>query len=103
MQTKNQEPKNQTQEQNQSVARMIENIHKLAKTPKKCSIDEVAHAYFQSLRVNSWEEIGKDFGGYKIGALYAFVLELVEKHIADSLDAREIAKEMLFRKFEGEK
>lgn len=74
---------------------ILERIHELAKQPAKVGIDEVAHAYISSLRVEGWETLCEEFGGHKIGAIYLFVLDLIQKHISDSLDAREMAKKAL--------
>lgn len=89
----NEKTKYMTNETNNSIAK----IHELAKRPAKCSLDEVAHAFFAALRVENWEELSNEFGGYKVGAIYAFILGLIEQHIADTLDAREMAKEALFQ------
>ena len=78
----------------------IDKIHELAKQPAKVSIDEAAHAFLASARVEGWETLCEEFGGYKIGAIYAFVLGLIEQHISDSTSAREMAKEALFQQYE---
>lgn len=80
----------------------LDKIHELAKQPAKCSIDEVAHAFLSAERVGNWENLTMEFGGYKLGAIYLFVLKLIERHIADSLDAREMAKEALFQNYTKE-
>ena len=79
---------------------ILERIHELAKQPAKVGINEVAHAYISSLRVEGWETLCEEFGGYKIGAIYAFVLGLIEQHISNSTSAREMAKEALFQQYE---
>lgn len=53
--------------------------------PKVVQIDEVAHAFFNSSRVESWEVLGEEYAGHKIGAIYSFVLGLIEKHIGESM------------------
>lgn len=49
--------------------------------PAPLQIDEVAHAYFNTYRVENWDILGEEFGGHKIGAIYSFALKLIEKHI----------------------
>lgn len=80
----------------------LDKIHELAKKPARCSIDEVAHAFVSAKRVENWENLTTEFGGYKVGAILLFILKLIEKHIADSLDAREMMKEALFRNYAKE-
>lgn len=57
----------------------------IAASPRPLQIDEVAHAFFNSSRVESWEVLGEEYAGHKIGAIYSFVLGLVEKHIGESM------------------
>lgn len=73
--------------ENASIEERLKKIHKLANQPMKCSIDEVAAAYFQSLRVENYEILGEEFGGYKVGRIYLFVLDLLSKHIDDTMNA----------------
>lgn len=54
--------------------------------PKPLQIDEVAYAYFNQVRVNSWNILSNDYAGHKVGALYAFVLKLIEEHITESVN-----------------
>jgi len=60
-------------------------IHEMAKESKPISIDEVSHAFFNSQRVENWENLNKTYAGHKVGAIYSFVLDLVEKHIGESV------------------
>ena len=63
---------------------------------QRLPLDEVAAAYFAAARVENASELELEFGGYKIGAIYAFVLGLLNQHINASLDARAMIYNALF-------
>lgn len=94
------EKEKQAAEKQKGIDALNENlkkIHELANQPMKCSIDEVAAAYFQSLRVENYEVLGEEFGGYKLGRIYLFVLDLLSKHIDDTMNARQISRDYMTR------
>lgn len=64
----------------------FQNLLEKNSEPKPLQIDEVAYAYFNQVRVNSWNILSNDYAGHKVGALYAFVLNLIEEHITESVN-----------------
>lgn len=80
-----------------SLEERLKRINELANQPFKCSIDEVASAYFASLRVENYEVLGETFGGYKIGRLYLHILDLLSKEIYNSIHLREISRNFMTR------
>ena len=49
--------------------------------PQKCPLDEVAAAYIATLRVENYADLGYEFGGYKIGAIYSYILRVLNDSI----------------------
>lgn len=49
--------------------------------PQKCPLDEVAAAYIATLRVENYADLGYEFGGYKIGAIYSYILQVLNDSI----------------------
>lgn len=64
----------------------LQDLFEKNNSPKPLQIDEVAYAYFNQVRVNSWNILSNDYAGHKVGALYAFVLKLIEEHITESVN-----------------
>ena len=44
-------------------------------------IDEVATAFFAYRRIKEGSSLEQKFGGYTIGEIYLFVIDLINKHI----------------------
>lgn len=82
--SKEQTIENQKNQAEREQAERIEKIHKLAEQPRPLLMDEVAAAYIASMRVEDWEHLGEEFGGRKIGSIYAYILELLNDRIEDN-------------------
>lgn len=76
---------NSTQEQQEKLnaaAAIYEKAMAESKNePKKCPLDEVAAAYIATLRVENYADLGYEFGGYKIGAIYSYILRVLNDSI----------------------
>lgn len=70
--------------ENQNQETILDKIHKLAETPRPLLMDEVASAFIASLRVEDWENLGNEFGGRKIGAIYNYILDVLNEKIEES-------------------
>ena len=73
-------------ESTQDYKSRLQDLFEKNSEPKPLQIDEVAYAYFNQVRVNSWNILSNDYAGHKVGALYAFVLKLIEEHITESVN-----------------
>lgn len=73
-------------ESTQNYKNRLQDLFEKNSEPKPLQIDEVAYAYFNQVRVNSWNILSNDYAGHKVGALYAFVLKLIEEHITESVN-----------------
>lgn len=73
-------------ESTQNYKSRLQDLFEKNSEPKPLQIDEVAYAYFNQVRVNSWNILSNDYAGHKVGALYAFVLKLIEEHITESVN-----------------
>ena len=73
-------------ESTQDYKSRLQDLFEKNNSPKPLQIDEVAYAYFNQVRVNSWNILSNDYAGHKVGALYAFVLKLIEEHITESVN-----------------
>lgn len=62
-------------------------LHAEAKVPHPLMLDEVSASFISWLRVSSWEDLGKEFGGYKIGRILAYILDILNQQIEDSTAA----------------
>lgn len=62
-------------------------LHAEAEVPHPLMLDEVSASFISWLRVSSWEDLGKEFGGYKIGRILAYILDLICAEIEDSTAA----------------
>lgn len=62
-------------------------LHAEAEVPHPLMLDEVSASFISWLRVSSWEDLGKEFGGYKIGRILAYILDLICTEIEDSTAA----------------
>lgn len=62
-------------------------LHAEAEIPRPLMLDEVSASFISWLRVNSWENLGDEFGGYKIGRILAYILDLICTEIEDSTAA----------------
>ena len=58
-----------------------------SKTPRPLGIDEVAASFISMSRVLSWENLGDDFGGYKVGRIFAYILDVLNEKIEESTAA----------------
>lgn len=65
----------------------IKKLHAEAKIPRPLMIDEVAFAFVAGVRVNCWDVLGEEFGGYKQGRLWAYILSILNERIEDSTAA----------------
>lgn len=65
----------------------LKQIHDEAKIPRPLMIDEVALAFISSLRVAAWQNLGDDFGGYKHGRLFAYIMSVLNEKIEESTAA----------------
>ena len=79
MSEKTMEKQNETQ--NETI---LEKIHKIAEQPRPLLMDEVAAAFIASMRVEDWENLGNEFGGRKIGAIYNYILDMLNDRITDN-------------------
>lgn len=61
---------------------------------KPYRIDEVAFAYFNDRRVTLYQLMDCTYAGYKIGAIYSFILGLIENYIGSSMNYPQIDKEL---------
>lgn len=61
---------------------------------KPYRIDEVAFAYFNDKRVSFYKIMDCTYAGYKIGAIYSFILGLIEKYIGSSMNFPQIDEEL---------
>lgn len=73
-------------ESTQDYKSRLQDLFEKNSEPKPLQIDEVAYAYFNQVRVNSWNILSNDYAGHKVGALYTFVLKLIEEHITESVN-----------------
>ena len=73
-------------ESTQNYKNRLQDLFEKNSESKPLQIDEVAYAYFNQVRVNSWNILSNDYAGHKVGALYAFVLNLIEEHITESVN-----------------
>ena len=71
----------QTEKEEISIKERLKRIHKLAAQPMPLSIDEVALAFIACGRVENWDCLGEKFGGHKIGAIYAYIMDLISNNI----------------------
>lgn len=62
-------------------------LHAEAEVPHPLMLDEVSASFISWLRVQSWEDLGTDFGGYKIGRILAYILDVLNEKIEDSTAA----------------
>lgn len=58
-----------------------------SKTPRPLGIDEVAASFISMYRVSSWENLGDNFGGYKVGRILAYILGVLNEKIEESTAA----------------
>lgn len=65
----------------------IKKLHTEAEISRPLGIDEVAFAFIAALRVSSWENLGEEFGGYKNGRLWAYILSVLNEKIEESTAA----------------
>ena len=73
--------------QQENIERDLGKLHAEAEVPRPLMIDEVSASFISWLRVQSWEDLGNDFGGYKIGRILAYILDLICTEIEDSTAA----------------
>ena len=62
-------------------------LHAEAEVPHPLMLDEVSASFISWLRVQSWEDLGTDFGGYRIGRILAYILDVLNEKIEDSTAA----------------
>lgn len=65
----------------------IKKLHAEAEISRPLGIDEVAFAFIAALRVSSWESLGEEFGGYKNGRLWAYILSVLNEKNEESTAA----------------
>ena len=64
--------------------------------PQKCPLDEVAAAYIATLRVENYADLGYEFGDYKIGAIYSYILRVLNDSITRLNNPHECQVNALF-------
>ena len=69
------------------IEKDFEKLHAEASIPRPLMIDEVAASFISYLRVQSWEDLGLEYGGYKIGRILAYILDVLCTEIEDSTAA----------------
>jgi len=69
------------------IEKDFEKLHTEANVPHPLMIDEVAASFVSFLRVQSWEDLGTEFGGYKVGRILAYILDVLCTEIEDSTAA----------------
>lgn len=62
-------------------------LHAEAEVPHPLMLDEVSASFIAYVRTNFWEKLGKDYGGYKIGKILAYILDVLNEKIEDSTAA----------------
>lgn len=73
--------------QQENIERDLGKLHAEAEIPRPLMLDEVSASFISWLRVQSWEDLGNDFGGYKIGRILAYILDVLCTEIEDSTAA----------------
>lgn len=75
--------------QNEAVVKQIEET--------KLPLDEVAAAYIATLRVENYTELSYEFGGYKIGAIYSYILKILNESIYEFNSTENLKKKAFFQ------
>jgi len=80
--------KAKTQEEKKAEFKaQIDKLHTQSKTPRPLMIDEVAATHIAALRVENWKILGEEFGGYTLGRILAYILEVLNEKIEESVSA----------------
>lgn len=77
----------ESQEKAINIEQNIKQLHAKAENPRPLGIDEVAAAWLAATRVTMWKELGTDFGGYKTGRIFAYILDVLNEKIEESTAA----------------
>ena len=73
--------------QQENIERDLGKLHAEAEVPRPLMLDEVSASFVSFLRVQSWEDLGTEFGGYKVGRILAYILDVLCTEIEDSTAA----------------
>ena len=75
------------EQEQKNTARDLGKLLAEAEIPRPLMLDEVSASFVSWLRVQNWEDLGNEFGGYKIGRIFAYILDVICEKIEDSTAA----------------
>ena len=84
---KNKEKSDKIEKEKVDSKNKFQRLLEESKTPRPLGIDEVAASFISMYRVSSWENLGDNFGGYKVGRILAYILGVLNEKIEESTAA----------------
>ena len=67
-----------------NILKGLGELHEEASKPKPLMLDEVAASWISMTKVNCWETLGTEYGGYKVGKILSYILEVLNEKIIES-------------------
>ena len=67
-----------------NILKGLGELHEEASKPKPLMLDEVAASWISMTKVNCWETLGTEYGGYKVGKILSYILEVLNEKIEQS-------------------